>query len=134
MDEAEVLQLFDLRALDDVLDAQPGRVGAARVRKVLLRHDVGSTLTRSELEERFLALCRRSGLPLPAVNARVAGFAGRARAARGACGAGRLPPLTASYLRPAIPATTSARNSNWSLATTRAMPAADAWASISSST
>jgi len=31
-------------------------------------HDAGTTITRSDLEERFLALCRRHGLPKPLVN------------------------------------------------------------------
>ena len=35
------------------------------------------TVTRSELEERFLALVRRGGLPDPEVNARLARLRGR---------------------------------------------------------
>ena len=31
-------------------------------------HSIGSTITRSELEERFLVLCRELGLPQPEVN------------------------------------------------------------------
>jgi hypothetical protein len=34
---------------------------------VLEEHYIGSTPTESELEEGFLALCRRAGLPLPEV-------------------------------------------------------------------
>jgi hypothetical protein len=41
------------------------------------QHAIGTTLTRSELEERTLALCRRAQLPAPAVNADVAGASGR---------------------------------------------------------
>jgi very-short-patch-repair endonuclease len=37
------------------------------VRSVLARYE-GSTLTDGELEERFLALCRKASLPSPAVN------------------------------------------------------------------
>jgi predicted transcriptional regulator of viral defense system len=37
-------------------------------------HRAGSTWTRTELEERMLALCRRAGLPAPAVNTDVQGF------------------------------------------------------------
>jgi very-short-patch-repair endonuclease len=33
-----------------------------------------STITRSELEERFLAICRRADLPDPEVNARLLGY------------------------------------------------------------
>lgn len=42
------------------------------MRSLLEEHAVGSTLTRTELEERVLALCDRAGLPRPRVNARVA--------------------------------------------------------------
>lgn len=42
--------------------------GASRLRRVLGSHSAGSTLTRSDLEERFLALCRRHGIPAPRVN------------------------------------------------------------------
>jgi very-short-patch-repair endonuclease len=41
---------------------------------MLRDHEPGSTLTKSELEERFLKLCRQAGLPKPRVNAWVAGL------------------------------------------------------------
>jgi hypothetical protein len=44
------------------------------VRRILARHDAGSTLTRSELEELFLAICRDFSLPPPQVNARLHGY------------------------------------------------------------
>jgi len=70
-EQADVLQLFDLKAIEDVLDhAGAGRPGAALLRAVLADlADATPTTTRSELEERFLALCRRAGLPAPEVNA-----------------------------------------------------------------
>jgi uncharacterized protein DUF559 len=71
-DEAELLEIFDLRAVLDVLDRAGGHRGAAKLRKVIRHHKIGSTLTRLELEERFLALCRRNGIPLPRVNAWIA--------------------------------------------------------------
>ena len=67
-DQAEVLRLFDLKALQDVLDRAHGRRGAKALRAVLADHTIGSTLTRHELEARFLALCRRAGIPQPEVN------------------------------------------------------------------
>ena len=76
-DEAEVQRLVDLRAVEDVLRRSHGRRGAATLRAILAEHAVGTTLTRSELEERTLALCRRAQLPAPAVNADVAGASGR---------------------------------------------------------
>ena len=39
------------------------------MRRVLAIHDIGSTLTRNELEEGFLALSDEAGLPRPLVNA-----------------------------------------------------------------
>jgi hypothetical protein len=67
-DQAEALEVFDLRALEDQLARNPTRPAAKRVRAVLDEHHIGSTLTRSQLEEAFLAICRRLGLPDPWVN------------------------------------------------------------------
>jgi very-short-patch-repair endonuclease len=44
------------------------RPGSHRLLAALGVHEAGSTPTRSELEERFLALCRDRGLPHPGVN------------------------------------------------------------------
>jgi predicted transcriptional regulator of viral defense system len=68
VDQAEVLRLFDLRAVEEVLSRAAGRRGAAVLRGVLAEYD-GPTLTDRQLEERFLALCRGASLPRPAVNA-----------------------------------------------------------------
>jgi predicted transcriptional regulator of viral defense system len=67
VDQAEVLRIFDLRAVEDVLERATGRRGGAVVRRVLASY-AGPTLTDRELEERFLALCKRASLPRPAVN------------------------------------------------------------------
>jgi very-short-patch-repair endonuclease len=72
--EAENLRLFDLAAIDRVLAAHPHRHGAARLRALLGDAGLGEDLTRSELEERVLALCDRHGIPRPRVNDRVAGL------------------------------------------------------------
>ena len=69
LDEAERLRLFDLHALEAVIASHLGHRGAGVLAAVLLEHDVGTTLTRSELEERFLVLCDAHDLPRPAVNA-----------------------------------------------------------------
>jgi Protein of unknown function (DUF559)/Transcriptional regulator, AbiEi antitoxin len=71
-DQAETERRFDLRAVEDVIAANPRRIGCARVRRLLDEHAIGSTLTRSGLEERMLEICRRAGIERPAVNARVA--------------------------------------------------------------
>ncbi|MDQ3721783.1 MAG: endonuclease domain-containing protein [Actinomycetota bacterium] len=69
IDRAEQQRLLDMGAIDDVLARANGRRGAALLRAVLTQHRAGSTLTRSELEERFLAIGRAAGLPPDAVNA-----------------------------------------------------------------
>ena len=73
-DQAEALRLFELGAIELVLRAHPHRHGTARLRRVLAAYAIGEQFTRSELEERFLALCERHGIPAPRVNARVAGL------------------------------------------------------------
>jgi predicted transcriptional regulator of viral defense system len=64
-DQAEILELFDLRAIEDQLERNPTRPGAAKVRAVLEEHYIGSTITESDLEEAFFALCRRIDIPQP---------------------------------------------------------------------
>jgi predicted transcriptional regulator of viral defense system len=72
LDRAEQQQILDMRALDDVLERANGRRGAKPLRAVLVEHLVGSTLTRTELEEAFLAICRAAELPPDAVNVWIA--------------------------------------------------------------
>jgi very-short-patch-repair endonuclease len=72
LDRAEQLRLVDFADLASRV--QPGRPGSPSLQAVLSRYDAGSTPTRSELEERFLALCDRHGLPRPKVNVRIEGF------------------------------------------------------------
>jgi hypothetical protein len=57
LDQAEVLRILDARAVDDLLGHSSGRRGAPILRAVLAAHEPGRTLTRSELEERFLGIC-----------------------------------------------------------------------------
>ncbi len=68
-DQAEILEVFDLRALHDQLARNHGRHAIPRVRAILDEHYSGTTATWSELEELFVALVRRAGLPQPEVNA-----------------------------------------------------------------
>ena len=74
LDEADYLGFLDQRALAATLARHPRRNGAGALKRILAEHSIGSTRTRSELEERLLALCRRRRLPLPAVNVHVEGF------------------------------------------------------------
>ena len=67
-DQAEILELFDLKAIQDQLARNPTRPAARRVCALLEEHYIGSTPTQSELEEAFFALCRSTGAPDPEVN------------------------------------------------------------------
>ena len=69
LDRAEQQQILDMRAIDDVLARASGRRGAKLLRAVLADHRAGCTLTHTELEEVFLAICRASELSPDAVNA-----------------------------------------------------------------
>jgi predicted transcriptional regulator of viral defense system len=74
LDEAAVSGRLDLTLLDAVIARHGGHHRAAKLRAALDAHRPGTTLTRSALEERFLALCHRHDLPRPTVNAGVAGL------------------------------------------------------------
>jgi very-short-patch-repair endonuclease len=74
VDQTEVLRLFDLTALAATVSAHQGRPGAPLLGAVLEQHSAGSTLTRSELEERFLRFCAARGIARPMVNTIVAGL------------------------------------------------------------
>jgi predicted transcriptional regulator of viral defense system len=67
--QAEVLRVFDLAAVQDVLSRSRRRRGVARLRRALSAYDPRWERTRSGLERDFLALCARSKLPPPEVNA-----------------------------------------------------------------
>jgi hypothetical protein len=71
IDQAEVLRVFDLRAVHEVLSRATGRRGAGVLAAVLAEYD-GPTLTDRELEERFFLLCRDAGIPKPEVNVWIA--------------------------------------------------------------
>ncbi|MEX1142560.1 MAG: DUF559 domain-containing protein [Thermoleophilaceae bacterium] len=68
VDRAEGLRLFDLRAIDDVIAHNVGRRGNGALASLLAGYRE-STETRSEAEERLLALVRAARLPPPRVNA-----------------------------------------------------------------
>jgi hypothetical protein len=70
-DEAQVLGVLDLDAIAEALDSGSRRRGFATLRSILAEHRPGSTLTRSELEERFLALVAKAGIPEPLSNQRI---------------------------------------------------------------
>ena len=61
VNEAEIRRLWDPLSLDDLLIRHPRRPGAAALRAVLATP--GASITRSELEDRFLDLLRRRSPP-----------------------------------------------------------------------
>ena len=71
VNEAEVLRLFDLFALEL---AAVGHRGGRKAGAAVERYDPLMGLTRSELEKRFLELCRDAGLSAPLVNYTVVGY------------------------------------------------------------
>jgi Protein of unknown function (DUF559) len=73
LDQAETLRLTDVPTLVALAKDVTGHPGSPKLLQTLRRHEPGATLTRSELEERFLALCRAAGIPAPLCNHTVAG-------------------------------------------------------------
>lgn len=69
LNEAEVRRLTGRLSLPDLLERYPGRRGTAVLRALLRDADAGLGITRSKLEERFLALIDAHGLPRPRLNA-----------------------------------------------------------------
>jgi hypothetical protein len=70
---AEILRLLDVAAIHARLAALPGRRSRTLHQALATLHP-GPHVTRSELEERFLALVAAHGLPRPLVNHTVAGY------------------------------------------------------------
>jgi hypothetical protein len=68
LDQAEILEVFDLNALTDQLDRNPHHPGAPILKAVLEQHTAGTTVTWSDLEELCLEVTRAAGVQLPEVN------------------------------------------------------------------
>jgi Protein of unknown function (DUF559) len=73
LDRTEILELTDYPALDAIARTHPNHRGATPLRAAV-RTWLAGTKIRSDLEELFLALCRRHGPPRPIVNGHVQGF------------------------------------------------------------
>jgi predicted transcriptional regulator of viral defense system len=69
VEQAEVLRLFDQQATEQAMRRAGSTHGRTLLSSVLEDLSQGSTLTESELEEAFLEIVRRTGLPPPEVNA-----------------------------------------------------------------
>jgi very-short-patch-repair endonuclease len=73
LEQSYVLRLIAPGAIEAALERAPGRK-TAPLKRLLAAQSHTPTLTRSELEEAFLALCRRSGMPDPEVNVQLHGY------------------------------------------------------------
>jgi Transcriptional regulator, AbiEi antitoxin/Protein of unknown function (DUF559) len=70
IDESEYLRLFDPTSVVAVVEANPGRCGT----RLLKAAAEPPHLTRSELENGFLALCSRHRIPEPLTNLTLCGY------------------------------------------------------------
>ena len=73
LDHAEQRGLVDFADLTQRLDAQPARPGSPALRALLSGYTPATFVTRSEMEERFLALCDDHGIRRPDVNTCIEG-------------------------------------------------------------
>lgn len=69
LDQAEILEVFDLNALNDQLARNPHHPGAPVLKAILASHSAGSTVTWSDLEELCLEVTRAAGVPAPELQA-----------------------------------------------------------------
>jgi len=67
-DQADAEDVLNVFAVQDQIARNQSRAAAGKLRALLAEHYLGSTMTRSELEERFVLLCRHAGLLAPVVN------------------------------------------------------------------
>ena len=72
LERSEELELFDLTAVERVLERTVGHPGHGRLRRALALYRE-PVFSRSRLERRFLALVARVGLPRPATGFNVVG-------------------------------------------------------------
>ena len=72
INEAEVQRHTDPLSLPALLARYPRRRGTAAIRAILAEDRIGASVTRSELEERFLRFVTRRRLPRPELNASIA--------------------------------------------------------------
>jgi Protein of unknown function (DUF559) len=70
--EMEVRGYTDRLSVPHLLDRYPGRKGSVLLARLAAREALPVGITRNELEERFLALIDRFGLPRPRMNAHLA--------------------------------------------------------------
>ena len=74
MNEAETQRLLDDLSLHDLLARYPRRPGTPAIRALLAARAAGATVTRSELEVKFLEFVDELGFPIPQTNQWIEGF------------------------------------------------------------
>jgi hypothetical protein len=74
LERSEELELFDLRAVEELLGRAGHHAGVGRLRRGLAIYRDEPAFLRSRTEKRFLDAVGRAGLPAPATNVNVAGF------------------------------------------------------------
>jgi hypothetical protein len=74
LNEAEVLRLWDVLSLEHLLERYPRRSGGRAVRAALRARSLGESITRSDLELRFLEFLDDAGLLQPETNVIAEGF------------------------------------------------------------
>lgn len=68
VEQSLILRLFDLIAVESVIEAAPTRPGAARLARIVATIHDEPPLTRSDLEALMRDLCTTHDLPIPEVN------------------------------------------------------------------
>jgi hypothetical protein len=68
VEQAEKLRIFDLAAVVDLTKRAGKRRSATALSEAIAAYTPEPAFTRSELEKRFLALCRAAGVPMPRTN------------------------------------------------------------------
>lgn len=74
INEAEIRRHWDELSLHDLLHRYRGRPGTKTARAALHKRSEGTTVTKSDLEELFIAFADSAGLPPPETNAYVEGI------------------------------------------------------------
>jgi len=74
LERAEELGLFDLHAIEDVLDRAGGHRGRGRLRRALALYRPDPAFTRSRFEKLFRRHVRRAGLAVPSMNFNAHGY------------------------------------------------------------
>ncbi|MDQ6606936.1 MAG: DUF559 domain-containing protein [Actinomycetota bacterium] len=67
-EQAEQEEVLNFRALQDQIERNPTRLGAARVQALMDEYQAGMGATWSELEADFRAMLKPTGVPMPQVN------------------------------------------------------------------